>query len=70
MHSMRDVSFSLIWGLTEDYDPGDSVSDGSEELLGRGRGEASVYVILEKGYMQSSTHLGGSLLLVKRNSYD
>ena len=25
-----------MWGLTEDYSPGDSLSDSSEELLQRG----------------------------------
>ena len=30
------MSFSFMWGLTEDYSPGDSLSDSSEELLQRG----------------------------------
>lgn len=36
MHKVRAVSFSLIWGLTEDYSPGDNLSDSHEELLPRG----------------------------------
>ena len=38
---MRAVSFDFIWGLMEDYSPGDSLSHSSEELLQRGGEEAS-----------------------------
>ena len=37
VHNVRAVSFSFIWGLTEDCAPGDCLSDGSEELLWRGK---------------------------------
>ena len=46
---MRAVSFSFIWGLTEDYSPGDRLSESSEQLLRRGGEQVSTYVILEKG---------------------
>lgn len=38
---MRAVDFSFILGFTEDYSPGDSLPDNSEELLQRswGRGQ-------------------------------
>ena len=36
MHNVGGMSFSFMWGLTEDYSPGDSLSDSSEELLQRG----------------------------------
>ena len=42
---MWELSFIFIWGLIEDY----SFSDSPEELLQRGKGEVSVYVILAKG---------------------
>ena len=47
-HNMRAENFSFIWGLTEGYSLEDSLSDSSEELFQRGRGEVSIYVILEK----------------------
>lgn len=31
----ENCELSFIWGLTEDYSPGDSISDSSEELLQR-----------------------------------
>lgn len=34
----ENCELSFIWGLTEDYSPGDSISDSSEELLRRLRG--------------------------------
>ena len=40
------MGFTFIWGLTEDYSLGDSLSDSSDKLLSRGRREwASVYMI-------------------------
>ena len=39
--------FSFIWELTEDYCPGDSLSDSSQEVLRRGR-KGGQYVILAK----------------------
>ena len=58
---------SFIWGFTEDYSPGVSLSDSSEELCQRGEGEASIYRILAKGYIQIKHNLGRRLLLVTRN---
>lgn len=49
-------SFSFMWGLTEDDSLGDSLLERSEELLSRG-GEANIYEIWVKGYVQSSMHL-------------
>ena len=37
MHNMRAVSFSFIGRLSEDYSPGHSCSDSSEELCQRGK---------------------------------
>ena len=34
---MRTVSFGFLWGLTEDYSQGDSLSDSLEELFQRGK---------------------------------
>ena len=62
---LRAVSFSFIWGLTVDHTTRYSLSDSSEEV----REEVSIYVILEKRYLQSDTHLGRRLLLVRRNRY-
>ena len=33
----KSWGLSFIWGPTEDYSPEDSLSDSSEELLGRGK---------------------------------
>ena len=38
MHSVKAVSFSFIWGLTENYSLGDNLSDSSQEPLRRGVG--------------------------------
>ena len=38
MHNLIAVSFSFIWGLTEDNSRGDSLSESSEERLPRGKG--------------------------------
>lgn len=35
---MRAMSFSFLWGLTKDYSLRDSLSDGLEGLLQRGKG--------------------------------
>ena len=37
MHNMRVVSFSFIGRLFEDYSPGHSCSDSSEDLCQRGK---------------------------------
>ena len=37
MLNVGAVSFSYIWGLTEDCSLGDSLSDSSEELFQRGK---------------------------------
>ena len=46
----------------EDYNLGDSLSESCEDYSKEVRGEASIYVTLTKGYMQSGTHLGRRLL--------
>ena len=40
----------FVWGQNEDYSPGDSLSDSSEKLLQRGKGEGQsvLYLILVK----------------------
>ena len=53
----------------EDYNLGDSLSESSENCSKEGKREASIYVILAKGYVKSSTHLGRMLLLFARNRY-
>ena len=48
---------SFIQGLTDDDSPGDSLSDSSEELLARGRGNGwyiDDYMILAKDYVDTS----------------
>ena len=50
-HESCELSF--IQGLTEDGSLGDSLSDSSEILFQRGRGEASLYVIFLMEYTQS-----------------
>ena len=40
----------------EDYSPGGSLSDSSEKLLQRGRGNDSIYVILVKGEVHVTRH--------------
>ena len=37
-HNVRAMSFSFIWGLTEDYSPGDSISESSESSSEEVRG--------------------------------
>jgi len=55
MHNMRAVSFSFIWGLTEnhslEYASQVALRHCSEEV----REEVSICVILEKGYRQLNT---------------
>ena len=62
------VKFYL--GQNADYNPGgESISDSSETLLGRGRGSCQYYIgFWWRGYMHSSTNFGRSLLLVMRSS--
>ena len=48
---------------TEDYNLGESLSESSENCYKKVKGEVSIYVILAKEYMQSSTHLRRRLLL-------
>ena len=47
----------------------DSVFEKNQILFQRDKRKASIYVILEKGYVQSSTHIGKKLLLFARNIY-
>ena len=55
-------------GQNEDYSPGDSLSDGSDKLLGRGsRGGQYTCDFSEERHVQSSTHFGRILLLVTRS---
>ena len=67
-HRESCVSF-FFHGLIEDYSPGDSLSDSSEEMLQRGREEARICVILAREYVSSSIHFDRRLLLVMRNRY-
>ena len=48
-HNVRAVSFSFIWGLTEDYSLGDSLSDVLRDLLREVGGEISICVIFGEG---------------------
>ena len=61
----ESCEFSFVWELMGDHSPRDSLSESSDEALGRSKGEISVYVILAK-YMQSSKHPSRRLLLVRR----
>ena len=56
---VRAVSFCFTWGLTKDYSQGNSLSENSEELLQRGKGEVSLYVILAKGAYQAHVLVEG-----------
>ena len=47
MHRMRIVSCFLM-EPNQDYSQGDNLSDSSEELLQKGRGEVSIHMILVK----------------------
>ena len=44
----ESCEFSSVRELIKDYSPRDSLSESSDEPLGRGKGEISVYVILAK----------------------
>ena len=69
-HKVRAENFSFTWGLTEDYSPGDSLSDNPGELLQRGKaGGQQPRGLQPRGYVQPSNHLGRRLLLVTRNRY-
>ena len=50
MHNLKVESYVLFGELTEDYSPGYSLSNSSEELLQRGNGGARMYMnfLLEK----------------------
>ena len=51
-------------GFNEGWSLGDSISDSSEELLQRDNEEVSRYVVLvQREYVQSSTHVDRKLLL-------
>ena len=41
---MSAVSSVFIWELTENYTLGNSLSNSSEDLLGRGVGGVSIYI--------------------------
>ena len=61
--TMCDLWVKFYLGQNEDYSLRDSISNISEELLRRGSGGVSIYVILVKGvYMRLSTHFGRNLL--------
>ena len=58
----KSCELNFIWGQNEDYSPGDSLSETSEELLWRGSwGGQYVYqycvILVKGGYMELSTHL-------------
>ena len=54
---------------TQDYNPGDSLSHSSGELLQWVVGQQAHRWLWRKGSMPSSTHLGRRLLSVTRNRY-
>ena len=55
MHNLN-VELKFYWGQNEDDSPGGSSSESSEKPFRRGRGKASVYVILVKGEVHA-THI-------------
>ena len=60
--NMRIVSYILFAAIQEDCSMGDSISDGSEELL-KVRGNRYICDFGEGGHLQSNTHfVRGSLL--------
>ena len=72
MHNVRAVRFrftgDLLSTIAQDTASQTALRNCSKEV----RGEVSMYVkstFKEKGYMQSSTHLGRRLLLVTRHRY-
>ena len=60
MHYIRELQVKFPLGQNEDCSLGESISDGSEKLLQRGKGKGSIYVILiKREHMQSSTYYFG-----------
>lgn len=54
----------------EDYNAGDSLLESSDDDCSEEvRGEANIYKIFEKCYIQSNTHLSRKLPLFGRNRY-
>ena len=49
IHNVRAMSLSFIAGLIKDYSPRYSLSDGSEELFQRGKGESQYICDFGKG---------------------
>ena len=47
-HNLEVASSVLFGGLTEDYSPGDGLSESAEELFQRGKGGARIYGVLEE----------------------
>ena len=43
MHNLKVEKYILFLDLTEDYNPGGSLSECSEELFPRGKGGAKIY---------------------------
>ena len=69
-NTRESYELGFIWGKSQDYSLGDSISDSSEELLQRDGGRSVLYTILVKGVLQSITQFGGGLLLVQRGRYN
>ena len=42
-HNLKVASYVLFRDLSEDYSPGDSLSESSEEMFQRGEGGATIY---------------------------
>ena len=59
VNSERNGKFYL--SQPEDYNPGNSLSDSSKDYSKKVRGEASMFVILEKGHMYVINHTSCSL---------
>ena len=59
VNSERNGKFYL--SQPEDYNPGNSLSDNSKDYSKKVRGEASMFVILEKGHMYVINHISCSL---------
>ena len=54
---MWELQVKFYLGQNEDYSPGGNISDSSEKLLQRGRGEGQYICDFGEGvYMQSSTY--------------
>ena len=56
MHDVRVSSSVLFLELTEDYSMGDDLSESSEGLLQRGKGEARIYVNFLLGKTQRHSY--------------